>query len=56
MLAIEDYALLGDCEGAALVGRNFCRLALLPPIRFAGVLRGAARQVRERTLARRPGW
>ena len=41
---IEDYALIGDCESAALGrARRLDRLAVLAAFRFGGVLRGAAR-------------
>ena len=42
---IEDYALIGDCESAALVGaRRLDRLAVLAALRFRCLLRGAARR------------
>ena len=51
---IEDYALIGDCETAALVGaRRLDRLAVLAALRLRRVFRGAAGQARERPLADR---
>ena len=45
--AIEDYALIGDCETAALVGaRRLDRLAVLAALRFRRLLRRAARHAR----------
>ena len=44
---IEDYALIGDLQTAALVGLGrFDRLALPAPVRLAGLLRRAARRSR----------
>ena len=44
---LEDYALIGDCETAALVSRaGFDRLAVLAAVRFRRVLRRAARHDR----------
>jgi hypothetical protein len=50
-LAIEDYALIGDCETAALVGRRFHRLVVLAGFFVAGLFRGASRDQRERQMA-----
>ena len=45
MLRIEDYALIGDCETAALVGaRRLDRLAVLAALRFGRLLRRASRR------------
>ena len=53
-LPIEDYALIGDCQTAALCRpRRLDRLAVLAPLRFRCLLRGAARHRRERALADR---
>ena len=53
---IEDYALIGDCQTAALVGtRRVDRLALLPALRLGGLLRRPAGDPRARPLAPRPG-
>ena len=42
---IEDYALLGDLQTAALVGRDrLDRLAAVPALRLELVLRRAARR------------
>jgi hypothetical protein len=35
---LEDYAIIGDCETAALVGRDD-RLAVLASLRFFGLFR-----------------
>ena len=44
---IEDYALIGDCNAAALVApRRLDRLAVLAALRFRCLLCGAARQQR----------
>ena len=54
MARIEDYALIGDLQTAALVERGrLDRLALLPPLRLRRVLRRAARRARARPLAPR---
>ena len=51
---IEDYALLGDLQTAALVGRSgLGRLAVLPAFRLRLVLQRAARLPRARPLADR---
>ena len=51
---IEDYALIGDCQTAALVGpRRLDRLALLAALRLRRLLRRAARRRRARPLAAR---
>ena len=53
---IEDYALIGDTQTAALVGRRrLDRLALPAALRLGGVLRRAARRPSARALAARPG-
>ena len=53
-LRIEDYALIGDTQTAALVGkRRLDRLALPAALRLAGVLRRAARRRVARPLAAR---
>ena len=47
MARIEDYALIGDLQTAALVGaRRLDRLVLLPPLRLGRVLRRASRDAR----------
>ena len=51
---IEDYALLGDTQTAALVSSEGHRLALPAALRLGGVLRSSARQRGERPLADRP--
>ena len=52
---IEDYAMVGDLQTAALVClRRFRGLAVLPPLRFAGLLRRIARRRRQRPLAYGP--
>ena len=49
---IEDYALVGDLQTAALDRpRGLDRLALLPALRLGLVLRRAARHARQRPLA-----
>ena len=54
MARIEDYALLGDLQTAALVEpRRVDRLALLPPLRLRRLLRRAPRRARTRPLAAR---
>jgi hypothetical protein len=40
---IEDYALIGDCQTAALVSRQGRSTGCACTLRFAGVLRGVAR-------------
>ena len=51
MARIEDYALLGDLQSAALVSRDgLHRLAVPPEVRLCRVLRIAARNARERPL------
>ena len=55
-LRIEDYALIGDCQTAALVGtRRVDRLALPAAVRLGRLLRRAARHAGARPLAARPG-
>ena len=52
---IEDYALIGDCQAAALVGtQRLDRLAVLAALRFRCLFRGAAGLRGARTLADRP--
>ena len=51
---IEDYAMIGDCQTAALVGtRRLDRLAVLAALRFRRLLRGAPRHAGSRPLADR---
>ena len=51
---IEDYALIGDTQTAALVGqRRVDRLAVRPPLRLGRRVRGAAGHPRPRSLADR---
>jgi hypothetical protein len=50
---IENYALIGNCETAALVGRRVYRLAVLAPFRFGRVLRRLAWQTGARKMAHR---
>ena len=53
---IEDYALLGDLQTAALdQPRRLDRLVLLPALRLGRLLRGASRRARARALAARAG-
>ena len=53
-LPLEDYALIGDTQTAALVGyRRLHRLAVRAALRLGRLLRGAARRRRERPLAAR---
>ena len=53
---IEDYALIGDCQTAALVGaRRLDRLAVLAALRLRRLLRRAAGHAGARPLAARPG-
>ena len=54
MARIEDYALLGDLQTAALVSTDgLDRLAVPPAVRLPGLLRRAARHPRRRALAAR---
>ena len=53
---IEDYALIGDCQTAALVGpRRLDRLALPAALRLGRLLRRPAGRPRARPLAAGPG-
>ena len=55
-LRIEDYALIGDCQTAALVGkRRVDRLAVPAAVRLRCLLRRSARHAGPRPLAGRPG-
>jgi len=55
-LRIEDYAIVGDCKSAALVGSDgSIDWLLLAPFRFGGVLCRAARHAREWPVADRSG-
>ena len=55
-LPIEDYAVIGDTQTAALVGqRRLDRLAVPAPVRLRRDLRRAARHRGARPLADRPG-
>ena len=56
MARIEDYALLGDLQTAALVEPDgLDRLVLLPALRLGCLFRGASRHPRARALAARSG-
>ena len=50
---IEDYALIGDCETAALVGATARSTGLFSTIRLGRLLRRATRNAGSRSLADR---